>query len=229
MQFIAPETFSSIAVALWLSLKVAFFATLINFVLAIFFAALFTRFKNRCTIFLESILSLPMVLPPTVLGYYLLVCFGSQSWLGLWLNSWGIQLIFTLKGAIIAAAIVTFPLVLKPIQAAFEQIPQQFLDAAKVIGLNRWQRVIIIALPMAWESVVAGSLLGFARSLGEFGATLMIAGNIPGKTQTISIGIWEAVQAGDDQLATALVLIISIVCIVILWTVKLLNKRRWKH
>lgn len=229
MQFIDSEMLGSIGIALWLSLKVAFFATLMNFVLAVFFAALFTRFKNRFTTFLESVLSLPMVLPPTVLGYYLLVCFGSQSWLGQWLSSLGIQLIFTLKGAVIAAAIVTFPLVLKPIQAAFEQIPQHLLDAAKVIGLNGWQRITMIVLPLAWESVIAGSLLGFARSLGEFGATLMIAGNIPGKTQTLSISIWEAVQAGDDQLATALVLIISVVCIVILWTVKRLNRRRWKH
>lgn len=223
------ENLSSIGIALWLSLEVAFFATLLNFIFAVLCAAVFFKFKNRFTILLESILSLPMVLPPTVLGYYLLVCFGSQSMLGQWLASWGIQLIFTLKGAIIAAAVVTFPLVLKPIQAAFEQIPQHILDAAKVIGLTEWQRLIIIILPMAWESVVAGLLLGFARSLGEFGATLMIAGSIPGKTQTISISIWEAVQAGNDQLATALVLIISSVCIVILWTVKLLNKRRWKQ
>lgn len=224
-----PETLGSIGIALWLSLKVAFFATLLNLFLAVLCAALFFKFKNRWTGLLESILSLPMVLPPTVLGYYLLVCFGSQSFLGQWLASMGIQLIFTLKGAIIAAAIVTFPLVLKPIQAAFEQIPQHLLDAAKVIGLNDWQRLLIIILPMAWESVIAGLLLGFARSLGEFGATLMIAGSIPGKTQTISISIWEAVQAGDDQLATALVIIISVVCIAILWTVKCLNKRKWKQ
>ena len=102
-------------------------------------------------------------------------------------------------------------------------------DASKIIGLNEWQRLIIIILPMAWESVLAGLLLGFARSLGEFGATLMIAGSIPGKTQTISISIWEAVQAGNDQLAFALVVIISVVCILILWLVKVLNLRHWKQ
>ncbi|WP_228145983.1 molybdate ABC transporter permease subunit [Acinetobacter sp. ANC 4558] len=218
-----------IAIALWLSLQVAFFATLINFICAVLCAAFLFKFKNRWTSLFESFLTLPMVLPPTVLGYYLLVCFGSQSVFGDWLSSLGIQLIFTLKGAIIAAAVVTFPLVLKPIQASFEQIPQVILDSSKVIGLSEWQRLVIIISPMAWESVLAGLLLGFARSLGEFGATLMIAGNIPGKTQTISISIWEAVQAGDDQLAIALVVIISIVCIAILWLVKILNQRHWKQ
>lgn len=229
MQMILMEQIEPIVIALWLSLKVAFFATLINFVCGILCAAFLFKYKNRWTSLLESFLTLPMVLPPTVLGYYLLVCFGSQSFIGEWLASYGIQLIFTLKGAIIAAAVVTFPLVLKPIQASFEQIPQAILDASKIIGLNEWQRLIIIILPMAWESVLAGLLLGFARSLGEFGATLMIAGSIPGKTQTISISIWEAVQAGNDQLALALVVIISVVCILILWLVKVLNLRHWKQ
>ncbi|MFW2072063.1 molybdate ABC transporter permease subunit [Acinetobacter gerneri] len=186
-------------VALWLSLKVAFFATLINFFLGIMAASLLHRYKNKVTELIEIFLTLPMVLPPTVLGYYLLVCFGSQSAFGQLLSQLGIKLIFTINGAILAATIVTFPLVLKPLLAAFEQIPSNNVDAAKVIRLNYFQIIYMIILPMAWESVVAGLLLSFARSLGEFGATLMIAGSIPGKTQTISIRIWEAVQAGDEQ------------------------------
>ncbi|MFV5513554.1 molybdate ABC transporter permease subunit [Acinetobacter gerneri] len=171
---------------------------------------------------------MPMVLPPTVLGYYLLVCFGSQSAFGQLLSQLGIKLIFTINGAILAATIVTFPLVLKPLLAAFEQIPSNNVDAAKVIRLNYFQIIYMIILPMAWESVVAGLLLSFARSLGEFGATLMIAGSIPGKTQTISIRIWEAVQAGDEQQAMLLVMIISFVCLFILFVVKKINKRDWK-
>ena len=220
---------SAIAIALWLSLQVAVFATAINLVLGIVVAAVLHRYRNPITAAIETVLTLPMVLPPTVLGYYLLVCLGSSSGFGRWLKSMGIELIFTLNGAIIAASVVTFPLVLKPIQAAFDNIPKHLLDAAKVMGLNSLQTLIAVVLPLAWNSVLAGLLLGFARSLGEFGATLMIAGSIPGETQTISISIWEAVQAGHDELATALVLIISMVCIVILWTVKLLNKRHWKQ
>ncbi|WP_343594669.1 molybdate ABC transporter permease subunit [Acinetobacter sp.] len=216
-------------IALWLSLKVAICATSINFVLGVLTAAFFFRVRNQFTSLLESILTLPMVLPPTVLGYFLLVCFGSNSILGQWLASIGIKMVFTLNGAIIAAAIVTFPLVLKPIQAAFEQIPQNILDASKIMGLNFWQSLFMIILPMVWDSVLAGLLLGFARSLGEFGATLMIAGSIPGKTQTISISIWEAVQAGNNQQAAYLVVIISVVCISILMLAKALNKRRWKQ
>ena len=170
-----------------------------------------------------------MVLPPTVLGYYLLVCLGSSSGFGRWLKSMGIELIFTLNGAIIAASVVTFPLVLKPIQAAFDNIPKHLLDAAKVMGLNSLQTLIAVVLPLAWNSVLAGLLLGFARSLGEFGATLMIAGSIPGETQTISISIWEAVQAGDDALANGLVLVISAVCVVVLYLVKYLNRRTWNE
>lgn len=215
--------------ALWLSLQVAFWATCINFILAVACAALLFRLQNRFSALLDSILTLPMVLPPTVLGYYLLVCFGRNSTLGQWLDSMGIELIFTLKGAVLAAALVTFPLVLKPIQAAFEQIPQHILDASKVIGLTAWQRLWVIILPLAWQSVLAGLLLGFARSLGEFGATLMVAGSIPNKTQTISISIWEAVQAGNDDLAMLLVLVISSVCIGLLWWVKVLNRQRWQY
>lgn len=219
----------SIWIALWLSLEVAVCATLINFILGVLVAAFFFRVRNKFTSLLESILTLPMVLPPTVLGYYLLVCFGSNSVLGQWLASFGIKMVFTLNGAIIAAAVVTFPLILKPIQAAFEQVPQNILDASKIMGLNFWQTLFMIVLPMVWDSVLAGLLLGFARSLGEFGATLMIAGSIPGKTQTISISIWEAVQAGNNRQAAYLVVIISVVCISILMLVKALNKRQWKQ
>ena len=157
---------SAIAIALWLSLQVAVFASVINLLLGIGVAALLQRYRNPVTSILETLLTLPMVLPPTVLGYYLLVCLGSSSGFGRWLKSMGIELIFTLNGAIIAASVVTFPLVLKPIQAAFDNIPKHLLDAAKVMGLNSLQTLIAVVLPLAWNSVLAGLLLGFARSLG---------------------------------------------------------------
>ena len=214
---------------LWNSLRIALISCAAVFFLGIFAAYYIAKLPRTVKGVLDVVLTLPMVLPPTVLGYYLLVCLGSSSGFGRWLKSMGIELIFTLNGAIIAASVVTFPLVLKPIQAAFDNIPKHLLDAAKVMGLNSLQTLIAVVLPLAWNSVLAGLLLGFARSLGEFGATLMIAGSIPGETQTISISIWEAVQAGDDALANGLVLVISAVCVVVLYLVKYLNRRTWNE
>ena len=202
---------------LWLSLKIAGMATLLNTVLgtAIGFALARGRFVGRN--FLDTLLSLPMVLPPTVLGYYLLVAFGRNSALGAWLNqTLGIQLIFTWQGAVMAAMLVTFPLVFKPARAAFEEVNPQLEQAARVLGLNAWAVFFRVSLPLAWRGILAGILLAFARALGEFGATLMIAGSIPGQTQTLSVAIYEAVQAGDDALANGLVVVVSALCMVML-------------
>src|SRR5690625_2699846 len=158
-----------------------------------------------------------MVLPPTVLGYYLLVLIGRRGWLGTWLHdTFGITLIFTWQGAVIAASVVVFPLIFKPARAAFENIDPQLEQAARVLGLGRMQIFLRVTLPLAWRGILAGLLLAFARALGEFGATLMIAGNIPGQTQTLSLAVYDAVQAGQDDLANLLVLITSLVCITIL-------------
>ncbi|MCP2040678.1 molybdate transport system permease protein [Neisseria sp. HSC-16F19] len=211
--------------ALALSLKVAFSATLLNLLLgtAAGFVLARGRFPGRDL--LDTVLTLPMVLPPTVLGYYLLVLFGRNGWLGQWLQSWfGINLIFTWQGAVVAAAVVTFPLVFKPARAAFEGVNPQLEQAARVSGLPEYAVFWRVTLPLAWRGLLAGLLLAFARALGEFGATLMIAGSIPGQTQTLSIAVYEAVQAGNDSLATQLVLLISAVCIAILWSTARLAK-----
>ena len=202
---------------LWLSLKIAGMATLLNTVLgtAIGFTLARGRFIGRNV--LDTLLTLPMVLPPTVLGYYLLVAFGRNSALGAWLNqTLGIQLIFTWQGAVMAAMLVTFPLVFKPARAAFEEVNPQLEQAARVLGLNAWAVFFRVSLPLAWRGILAGILLAFARALGEFGATLMIAGSIPGQTQTLSVAIYEAVQAGDDALANGLVVVVSALCMVML-------------
>lgn len=202
---------------LLLSLKIAATATLLNTVLAVAagFALARWRFVGRNV--LDTLLTLPMVLPPTVLGYYLLVAFGRNSAFGMWLkDAFDINLIFTWQGAVIAAAAVTFPLVLKPARAAFEAVDAQLEQAARVSGLSEAAVFFRVSLPLAWRGVLAGILLAFARALGEFGATLMIAGSIPGQTQTLSIAIYEAVQAGDDATANGLVVLVSAVCIVVL-------------
>jgi molybdate transport system permease protein len=151
------------------------------------------------------------------MGYYLLVLIGKRGWLGHWLQqTFGINLIFTWQGAVIAATIVAFPLILRSARTAFESVDPQLEKAARVLGLGEWALFLRVSLPMAWPGILAGTLLVFARSLGEFGATLMVAGSIPGRTQTLSIAVYEAVQAGQDDTANVLVAITSVTCIAVL-------------
>ncbi len=200
-----------------LTLKVAVWATAINLVLGAAVGWLLARRSFFGRDLLDAVLTLPFVLPPTVLGYYLLVVVGKHGWLGGWLDrAFGINLIFTWQGAVIAATIVSFPLILKSARTAFEGVDPKLEKAARVLGLGEAALFFRITLPMAWPGILAGTLLVFARSLGEFGATLMIAGSIPGRTQTLSIAVFEAVQAGQDSVANTLVVIISVTCIVVL-------------
>jgi molybdate transport system permease protein len=217
-------------IPLLLSLKVAGWATAIDLVLGIGVGFLLARGRFPGRDLLDAVLTLPMVLPPTVLGYYLLVVIGKRGWLGAWLHeTFGINLIFTWQGAVIAASIVAFPLVLKAARAAFENVDPQLEKAARVLGLNEWAVFFRVTLPLAWRGILAGVLLAFARSLGEFGATLMVAGSIPGRTQTLSIAVYEAVQAGQDSLANTLVLITSVTCIVVLLATGRLLPGRLAH
>jgi len=204
-------------VALALTLKVAGWATALNLVLGvgIGFAMARLRFPGRDL--LDAAFTLPMVMPPTVLGYYLLVVIGSHGAIGAWLlQHFGIRLIFTWQAAVIAATIVAFPLVFKAARAAFETVDPQLEDAARMLGLGEVAVFFRVSLPLAWRGILAGLLLSFARALGEFGATLMVAGSIRGKTQTLSIAVYEAVQAGQDDTANFLVAITSITCIAVL-------------
>lgn len=204
-------------IALGLSLKVAGWSTALNLVLGVAAGFLLARKRFVGRELLDAVLTLPMVLPPTVLGYYILVVVGRRGWLGAWLHeSFGIHLIFTWQGAVIAATIVSFPLVAKSARAAFEGVDVQLEQAARVLGLREAAVFTRVTLPLAWRGILAGTLLAFARALGEFGATLMVAGSIPGKTQTLSVAVYEAVQAGQDDVANLLVLITSLTCIVVL-------------
>ncbi|HBB78484.1 molybdate ABC transporter permease subunit [Stutzerimonas nitrititolerans] len=207
----------SVWIALALSLKVAGWATAITLVLGVAVGYLLARKRFPGRELLDTLLTLPMVMPPTVLGYYLLVLMGKRSTFGAWLHeSFGINLIFTWQGAVIAASVVAFPLVFKPARAAFEAVDGQLEQAARVLGISELAVFFRVTLPLAWRGILAGVLLAFARALGEFGATLMVAGSIPGKTQTLSIAVYEAVQAGQDDVANLLVLITSAVCVTVL-------------
>ncbi len=204
-------------IALQLTLKVAGWATAINLFLGVATGYAMARWRWPGRDLLDALLTLPMVMPPTVLGYYLLVLIGTQGTLGQWLlSTFGIRLIFTWQAAVIAATIVAFPLVFKAARAAFENVEPQLEDAARSLGLGEVAVFFRVSLPLAWRGILAGLLLSFARALGEFGATLMVAGSIAGKTQTLSIAVYEAVQAGQDDTANFLVAITSLTCVAVL-------------
>ena len=205
------------AVPLLLTLKVASVATVLALAFGVLAGLLLARVRFPGRDAVDAVLLLPMVLPPTVLGYYLLVVLGTHGALGAWLDStFGIRLVFTWQGAAIAAAVVAFPLVFKAARTAFESIEPELEKAGRSLGYPEWAVLVRITVPLAWRGIVAGAMLAFARAMGEFGATLMVAGNIPGRTQTVSIAIYEAVHAGDDALANELVLLASVTCIVLL-------------
>jgi molybdate transport system permease protein len=213
-------TLETIWIPLALSLKVAGWATGIDLLLGVAVGFLMSRRRFPGRDGLDALLILPLILPPTVLGYYLLVLLGRKGWLGGWLaSSFGIQLLFTWQGAVVAAAVVAFPLVYKSARAAFEAVDPQLEQAARVLGLGEPAVFCRVALPLAWRGSLAGVLLAFARAMGEFGATLMVAGSIPGQTQTLSLAVYEAVQAGQDGLAHLLVLAISGICVAVLLVV----------
>ncbi|KAF1006302.1 MAG: Molybdenum transport system permease protein ModB [Luteibacter sp.] len=203
-------------VPLALSLKVAGWATAIDLVLGVTVAWWLSRWRSPARELVDSVLTLPLVLPPTVLGYYLLVLFGRRGALGAWLDRIGIDLVFTWQGAVIASALVAFPLVLKAARTAFEAVNPQMENAARVLGMDELAIFFRVSLPLAARGIVAGALLAFARAMGEFGATLMIAGNLPGRTQTLSVAIYAAVQAGDDGGAAIMVGVTSVTCVVAL-------------
>ncbi len=203
-------------IPLLLSLKVAGWATLLATLAGTAAAYGLSRWRWPGRDLLDALLTLPLVLPPTVLGYYLLVLLGRRGVIGEVLAKWNIELVFTWQGAVIAASIVAFPLVFKSARAAFENVDIQLENAARVLGVGEVGIFFRVTLPLAARSILAGVLLAFARALGEFGATLMIAGNLPGRTQTLSVAIYEAVQAGDDRTANLLVLVTSITCVVVL-------------
>lgn len=202
---------------LWLTLKVASLATLLAFIGGVTIAFVIARHRVPGREWCDAVLTLPMVLPPTVLGYYLILLVGRNGVAGRWLAArFDLSLMFTWQGAVIAAAVVSFPLIFKSARAAYEGVEPGLEQAARTLGLSEFAIFVRITFPLAWRGILAGTLLGFARAMGEFGATLMVAGNLPGKTQTLSLAIYDAVQSGNDELANQLVLVTSAVCVVIL-------------
>ncbi len=220
------DDFALIASPLWISLKVATLATVTSLILGTVAAWRLARKRGPLPALLDSICSLPLVLPPTVLGYYLILIIGRRGLIGPWLRDMGINLIFSWQGAVVAASVVIFPLIYKSARAALEQVDNKLEDAARSLGAPEWRVFLSVSLPLAWKGIFAGTMLAFARGMGEFGATLMIAGNIPGKTQTLALAIYSAFQAGDESDALMLVLVSSVFCVILLAGAELLMRRR---
>jgi molybdate transport system permease protein len=202
---------------LWLSLRVAAVSTLLAFAGGLALAYLLANKSFRGRDVLDAVVTLPLVLPPTVLGYYLLVLLGREAWLGkAYEQVTGSPLVFTWHGAVVAALLHSAPLLIKTSRAALESVDHSYERAARVLGASEWRLFWRVTLPLAWRSILAGAALCFARSLGDFGATLMVAGNIPGRTQTIAVAIYDAVEAGNGQVARVLVLVVSAIALLIL-------------
>lgn len=196
---------------LYLTLKVSIFATFFSIVIGLCFAWLMARREFFGKGILDAIIMQPLVIPPTVLGYYLLVLLGRSSPLGRFLeDTAGITLVFTWKGAVVAAFVASLPLFVRPARAAIEGVDKNLENAARLLGKTEWEVLKTITIPLAWRGIVAGGIIAFARATGEFGATLMIAGNIPGVTQTLPVGIYDAVQMGDTATANLFVGIITL-------------------
>lgn len=209
-----------------LSLRVALIALFAVTCLGIPLSRLLARREFFGKDVLEAAITLPLVLPPSVIGYGLLILIGKNGLLGKTLANMGLNLIFTWWAAVLASTVVAFPLMYQSAKAAFKSVDANFERAAKTLGASEIRIFFTITLPLAWPGIIAGLVLSFARALGEFGATLMVAGNIPGQTQTIPLAIYFAVDAGDSATARTLVTIITVFSFIVIFWVNRWAKRK---
>jgi molybdate transport system permease protein len=213
---------TALSVSLWLG--VGTLAILLP--LGIWFGRLLATREFRGKLLVEALVTVPLVLPPTVLGFYLLVMFGARSPLGQAFTALvGQTLPFSFQGLLLASAIANIPFVVQPIQRGFEAIPSNVRDAAACCGLSPWQRFLRIELPLAWPSILTAAVLTFAHTLGEFGVVLMVGGNLPGETRTLSVAIYERMQAFDDRSAGIMAATLLVVAVVTLMLTTALSRR----
>lgn len=212
---------------LWLSLRVTLIATVVAAVVGIAIAYLLAKWRSRWSAVIEAVVTLPIVLPPTVLGYYLLTLLGTRSSIGTsWEALFGSPIVFTQTGAIIAATVSALPFVVRAARAAISNVDARVEESARVMGLSEWRVARVVTLPLAARGIGAGVALGFARALGDFGATVMVAGNIPGQTQTLPVAVYDAVQAGDEATARTGSLVLGAIAVVVLFLVTQVFSRR---
>jgi molybdate transport system permease protein len=191
----------------WLSFRVALLATLLTVVAGVPIAWLMARRSFPGRDLVSAALLTPLVLPPTVLGYYLLLVIGARGPIGRLLDAWGIELAFTWRAAVLAAAVGSFALLVKTAQSGFESIDTRLEQAAQTLGHSNWSIFWNVSIPLAWRSIAAGTVLAFCKALGDFGITLMVAGDIPGRTQTLPLAIYDHVQANQLDQANVLSLV----------------------
>ena len=216
-----------------LTFKLALVVTLILFLLAIPIAWWLSTSKSRLKPVMETLVSMPLVLPPTVLGFYFLIAFSPNSALGAWLNEWfGIRLVFSFPGLVIASIIYSLPFMVHPVQSGLSSISKSITEASYVMGKSKWETLLKIQLPLIKPALLTGIILSFAHTVGEFGVVLMIGGNIPGKTKVASIAIYDEVEALNYDTANFYSLVLFAITFCILLTVYLINgkylKRFWK-
>lgn len=217
-----------IGTALELSLLIATSATVLVAIVGLGLAWVLARCEFRGKDLVDALITIPLVLPPTVVGYFLMVLLGRDGWIGRPLRLLtGGSLVFTWEGAALAAFTVSLPLMVKVSRAAFEAVDEDLIKVSYSLGKSRRETFFQVVLPIAKGGVGAGLVLSFARSLGEFGATLMVAGNIPGKTSTLSLSIYSAFEAGDDGLANRLALILTLMSVAMVYASTRLNRSRW--
>jgi len=213
-------------VALLISLKVAFWATAVILPPGILLGLLLARSEFRGKTFVETVASLPLVLPPTAVGYLLLLLLARSGPLGERTLGFDLDLLFTWKGAALASSVMALPLVARTARVAFEEVDRRLEGVARTLGLGPVRTFVEITLPLARRGLIAAAVLGFSRALGEFGATIIVAGNIPGKTQTLALAIFSEMQIGHDRNALALVAMTVVVAFAAIWTVEILLRRR---
>jgi len=214
--------------ALWLSLKLATCVAAILLSLGMSLAYWLSQTQWHGKFLLESVVALPLVLPPTVLGFYLLAAMGANGPLGkLWMAWFGHTLAFTFLGLVFASAIYSLPFAVQPLVAVFESVDSRLLDAAAVLGAGSWRTFREIILPLSMRGVVTAVVLSFAHTLGEFGVVLMVGGNIPGVTRTVSIDIYDRVQSLDYSAANRLAIALALISFAVLSTIYAVNRRVW--
>ncbi|MCL5774021.1 MAG: molybdate ABC transporter permease subunit [Firmicutes bacterium] len=210
---------------LYLSFKVAIASTILIFIFGIALSWLLARKNFFGKNFIDVLLNMPLVLPPTVVGFFLLYLLGKNGPIGKILaQSMNLTIVFTLAAAVIASFIMALPLMIRSCKAAFESVDVRLENAAKTLGASDWRVFLEVTLPLAWKGILAGLVMSFARSLGEFGATIMVAGNIPFKTQTAPLAIYSAFQGGNEEQAKLLVLFMTVLSFVTIWVVNSLSK-----
>lgn len=210
---------------LWLTLRVTATATVLVAVTGVGFGYLLARARFPGRALLDALASAPIVMPPTVLGYYLLVVLGRRSPIGrAWEAVFGSPLVFTWQGAVVAASVASFPFCLRAARAAIESVDRRYEAVGQVMGLPGWRVAVQITLPLARRGLLAGVALGFARALGDFGTTVMVAGNIPGRTQTMPIAVYDAVQAFDYDRAGTLAFVLLAIAVTVLLLVRRLER-----